>query len=478
MFTVDAWLLELDRLTHRERMRRMVQVGRDAEGDPAKRALLSALESSPSVYARTLALQSTYGSRDSAHVLRALRDPSRTVRGRAMRLVGVVCDANGIAAALGSIESRTARTRLSLRLERAGHAPAIDVFLSRPGGLEDPRDLDLLPLGTESFVQAHLATFRERAGQVAWARLAKRRPRLAAAEFEAFIEAGLDPRSRDRLIPNLRFVAKGAPDDALSLLGRMAKISAPFPSAAIDVVLKKRPRETFDLLRNADTDPGRNAAPGIFRGVDLAKVMSALGPERLAYAVKRAHPILPDGRRARRWFLSLSPDERRVVIDTWASARGIGAWGGFLLRHMVPGPARDAAFERFISAARDREGVVPVATLANLPDDLRRSEALRHLDDVPFLAGKPERMAWAALLTFEAAKEALASFLSHPEGELRAQAIRALMSAVVGDRPAIDAALEVARSQVRAGSGAPIDARYARRPAMVMFSRRLPPGPG
>ena len=84
--TPKQLLQECETLTYNGRMRRMVELGRLASSDASIGNTLSAFMQG-NVYQRILAVQSCYGSRDSALVLRALSDPSRSVRALALNLV-------------------------------------------------------------------------------------------------------------------------------------------------------------------------------------------------------------------------------------------------------------------------------------------------------------------------------------------------------------------------------------------------------
>src|SRR5205823_5884113 len=64
--------------------------GRLAASDATVVATISALEQGE-FYQRWLALQACFGSDDGAHVARALRDPSRAIRGLAARLAPLCC---------------------------------------------------------------------------------------------------------------------------------------------------------------------------------------------------------------------------------------------------------------------------------------------------------------------------------------------------------------------------------------------------
>jgi hypothetical protein len=130
--TARGLLRELERLTHAARMRRLVDVGRLSATDRSARSTLAALERS-GPYERALALQSCYGSRDGAHVLRALADPSGSVRALALSLVALLCDDDQALAAIDLLPS-AGRRRLLKRLRLAGRTgPACRPTASRRG---------------------------------------------------------------------------------------------------------------------------------------------------------------------------------------------------------------------------------------------------------------------------------------------------------------------------------------------------------
>lgn len=449
--TIETLLAELEGLTHRERMRRMVRIGRAAaEGDDAARATLDELWGSGKTYERTLALQAAYGSRgtaenDAERVVEAATSSSRTLRFRAMRLVATACDDAAAAVVLAKTSSRRARGRLLALLHRARRRGAVAAYLEGPGVLDDPQNVDLLPLATAAIVARERARFGQHASSVGWLRLAKHHPAIAAEEIRVAAEAKLDPRSRARLAPIMTVTARGAPDALLVAIALLVRNGEAIHVETWNELVKRRPRETFDLLRLRDERAlVATNAPGAFGGIRLANVAHRLGPERLAHAVRRAHGTLPDGKRGRRWLLRLSPADRAATIDAWASATNLRGWGGFLLRHMPVEAAasagvasRRAAFERWVAASSSRDGIIAVTRLQDLPRDLRHEEAERHLERVPALQGKNERLAWAQLLPFEHAKTSLASFLGHPEGEVRALAMSALVRTLDGDRTSV-----------------------------------------
>ncbi|MFZ5891940.1 MAG: hypothetical protein ACOY0T_12870 [Myxococcota bacterium] len=453
MTGISELLDALEPMTHRDRSRRMVELGREAAGGDASAAELLEGLWALGMYERTLALQAVYGGRGDARaltrVVEAATGSSRTLRFRAMRLVANVCDDEGVATVLAGVASRAARGRLLAMLQRKGRVSAVARFLEGAGGLEDPRNVDLLPLSSRELLVRELPRFREHASAVGWTRLAKHHAEVLAAEVEVALERTLDVRARVRLIPTLALAARRAPVPVLAAAARLARAGEHVPVAAWNELIRQLPRETFDVLRERnERAPVRQASPGAFAGIRLARVAHRLGAERLAYATRHAYQTLPEGRRGRRWFLRLTPDDREAALDSWAQSNYVGAWGGFLLRHMpVDAPERRRAFERWVAAARDKRGVVAVSKLVDLPHDLRHEEAERHLSEIPELAGKSERLEWAALLPFERAREQMSSFLGHPEGEFRALALNALTRTLDGDRGSVDALLEYLKAR-------------------------------
>jgi len=86
-------IAELELLTHRARVRRVMELGRRAAaGDEGAAAILDELRRSPSAYERLLALLSVHGSHDGGRALEATSDPSRTVRRTASRMIALYGD--------------------------------------------------------------------------------------------------------------------------------------------------------------------------------------------------------------------------------------------------------------------------------------------------------------------------------------------------------------------------------------------------
>src|SRR5690349_3913055 len=100
--TPEQLLQECETLTYSGRMRRMFELGRIAAVDASIARTLATLAQGD-VYQRALALQSCSGSHDTAQVLRALSDPSCSIRSLALHLAAVICSDTEVQSALDAL---------------------------------------------------------------------------------------------------------------------------------------------------------------------------------------------------------------------------------------------------------------------------------------------------------------------------------------------------------------------------------------
>src|SRR4051794_6273263 len=107
--TPEKLLRELEKLPYPARVRRMVEVGKSAANDASVAKTLATLERG-NFYQRQLSLQSCFGSRDGEHVLRALNDPSRLIRGLAVSILPHVCSPEQVEATLQAASPNLRRT--------------------------------------------------------------------------------------------------------------------------------------------------------------------------------------------------------------------------------------------------------------------------------------------------------------------------------------------------------------------------------
>jgi len=458
--TADAFLAELEALTHAARQRRMVDVGRESLTDAAAKALVTELAASDDAYARTLAVASLYGSRDGDLALSFAADRSRLVRQRVARAIPIVCDDARAQLALERATSGKSRTQLARSLHNRRRFAPLDAFFESAAFGDDKSLLDAVPFASAAAVEKASLALETTGGPTAWSRLVKMHP----ARFARWLTEALgpepgprltaDPRLRWRINLVARLFAKRDPAGALTLLRSLLDgdedPNSPIVRAMVPFALRKLPRETFDMMRARHERGGAVRPPGALGILRLDRVAHRLGKERLAYVVEHSWVTLSDGKRSKRWYLRLGEEDRAAVLDAWL-ARGRGDWGAFLLRHVAAdGPraaAREKAFERWSVAAQNNDGVIALSLLVWLPADLRHREARRHLGLLTLSTKADIRNSYAALLPFEESKKALESFLGHPEGEERAKADRALIGSVLHEPESTTLALAFVRAR-------------------------------
>jgi hypothetical protein len=386
----QALLQELEALPHDARMRRMVEVGRLAARDRAAAATLAALEQG-GFYEHFLALQACHGTRDAAPALRLLAGPSRSLRGRAARLLALLGTDEQVSAALRAAVPPL-RLRLLHHLRRRKRTAPVDVFLRELAGRDDP-DLDLLlPFASERTVARLLDRARERGGRTFWSRLARYHPALAARALadEAAATDGPDFRLTRVAAVALPFVSERRPDDALAAVKALAQRLPP-AQLPLAVLARRRPAAVADLVL-------KSPAASAFHFALPAHRLDAR--RRLALLQRRPRALSP----ADNWLRRLPPDERASMFA--AAAPG---W-------------------------RDADGCIAPALLAVLPAAVRVPEARRHLA-LPALATRPaQRLAYAALLPWDEARPVADPLLSQPDATLRAAALTALVGATRYDR--------------------------------------------
>ncbi len=449
----DAWWRELDASRHVVRMQSLVQLGKRARaGDAEARKLIGAAWGSEDSYARCLALATVFGSGDGELVLRALRDPSRTVRRRAQKLVAGACSDDQVVTALRQTDGTFVRARMVALLHRAGRCAALDRFFeSELAGSEvSNATLDLLAFASREVVEEALKADSGRLSPAGWSRLALRHPRLAKELLDPG-SADLDPRQRWLLQLALPSLCRQHPEVALELVHRLLSAGSDpkhWLSQPLQELLRRAPGPTFEVLKSLHQSMRPVAPPGPFGAVRFDSRVHRLDSEQLAYLITHGFGTLTDGLRARRWFLRLSEAQRVLVVDTWLD-HGRGSWGGFLFRHVPETDSRrERAYRRWTAAAQNADGIIMPEQLKALPRDLRVLEAQRHLDEVQALAARPEaRMAYAQFLPFERAQSELEDRLGHPEGETRGSAVRALFATPAYHRGQLAAVLEAAQKR-------------------------------
>jgi hypothetical protein len=417
-------LRELEGVPHDARMRRMVEVGRRAREEPGVAAVLADLERG-GFYERSLALQSCFGSRDGAHVLRALADPSRLLRGLAITLVPVVCDD---AQAQAALETASPGSRLALlrRLYKRKRTTPVDRFLDTLAGGGDESLVSLFSFGSAEAAARHLEAVLDRAGYHDWRRLTRHHPDAAASALErrATAAEGRDQRLVWQANAVLPLLAESRPERALALLPLLLSL-APREQLDLDRLARRRPAAVADLILSSD-DRARVCFDPVAHRLDTGRLLELV--ERHGATVSNLST----------WFPRLTPERRAALY---------------------------AACEY---GWRDADGCLAQWLVALLPRELREREGRRHLA-LPALAARPaQRLPYAAFLPWDEARAVLDPSIRDPDAELRAAALGALIDAVRYHRDRLPDLLGLVRA--RRNEQDPV------RGAMLAGLAGLPPG--
>ena len=392
----ELLLLELADLPIDARMKRAYQLGRDANAEP----VLQRWENGNG-FERRLALQSCYGSRDGARVVRMASDQSRLVRNLALCLAAEVCDETQLTQIFEPLDER-ARRRLIVLLLKKRRRVAVDALiesLRARGEAWQP----LLYLGSSGLIERYFDEAFADANALDWSRLARSHPGWALEKLSARARELNAPDDALRLNVNaaLSVAAPLAPDAALRLI-RLMIAHEPLARLEVAALLSYRPLEVAQLVLGNDETPESRApvkaewgwmhTPS--RGLDFTRVAPQL-PLQILLDLARRRPETLSG--LERELKPLAPDVRGQLF-----AEVGRSW-------------------------RDDDGVIESHIVRLLPPPYRETEARRNLK-LPSLAASPVQwLPYVALLPFDEMRERIEPFIGDPDPDLRAAAIKTLI---------------------------------------------------
>lgn len=401
---------------------------------------------------RWLSGVAAFGDRDGVRVASLIGDPSRRVRGVAIAASPIACDDALATAALRTAWSLRGERTLLRRMSRHHRTAAIDAFLDGLAADRQLRDLvDDLPFGSQACVRRHMAHALDRPSARWWAGLALGHPALLAEILDErwrALAGEADPVTRqltDRYHPR---IAERAPAAGLALaevlLGRGIQ-----PDRRVwSELLRRLPEACVELaIRHAAAGLAQpeSAAARVPTAI-FARRFKLLSPTLLARIVGHAPHLLGDfGPEVSK----LSADRRSALAEGWRDvSERFPSYGAYLLRWLPADAQREAAYQRWSLAARDRDGAIGAHLVRALPLDLAAREARRHAHQVVALEISPQArfagiarfMPWAEL------EVSLKDHLGHPDGTMRALALAELLAnpGEYVDEPAlVDRALEL-----------------------------------
>ncbi len=424
-------LQELEPLTHNARIERVIELGRQASkgvegtGGTDAAAILAAWEQGE-YYERWLALYSCFGSRDSAHVLRSCADPSRLIRGLACNLAAFVCNDVQIRKLLPLVSGRQ-QIGLLRELYKRHRYPPVDAFLHELAENGNYKRLaKLVGFGSAAVVTAYINHLLQYTSANDLKRLAGLHPEILLSLLQAQAERAteLDVALTWRVNAVLPLLAETHPDRILTIVTVLARYT-PLTNLQLQPLLAKRPNELAELILNSDDRVH----------LDFNGVAPKLDLDRLQRLIER--------------------DDAMLNQHVW--------WF-----HRLPPAQRLALYERYARGWYDANECLPLYIVAALPREQRNEEARRHLH-LPILATRPDqRLPYAEFLPWDEALTVLTPFIQNPDSELRALALKTLLSASRFQRDRLTNALALVHA--RRNEQDPV------RLAMLTALAELPPG--
>lgn len=379
-------LTELNQMTHDQRVRRMVELGREALDNPDTEQFIDELEQG-NVYERYLALVSCYTSRDADHVMRALHDPSRLIRGLALSLVPLTCNDAQTLTAFKQIHP-SARYRFLTNLRKKRRYSAIDACLA---SLDDKTVMAYAALGSEDFARKVVARFVNYSDHTIWRRLARRHPDLA---IEALLKEVNAAKHFDQRLAYLSYwlmptFTELRPEKALQLARALLR-HTPIERLNLHDLAVRFPNEISEMLLSSDDRAHIPFKKSALRRLTTDNIIRLI--ERRYLSASAYDFIL--------WYARLKSEQRGMLYEVLQQ----NWW--------------------------DHEGKLSPNLIALLPRDMREAEARRHLA-LPALATRIiESLAYAAFLSWDEAREYLVPYFRNADATIRAAALSALIRAV------------------------------------------------
>jgi len=386
---------EVSALSHDQRFRRMIEFGRQSAQNRRLTQALRTLAGSEIHYERMLALMAVSGSRDADVVAGFLGDPSRSLTRRAARLAARIVPDDVVIERMPDLAPH-GRQILAWQLWKAGRAHVNDAVHSR---LSQADRVRLLPWTSDAFLAARLGTDELASLEPSrWATLAQRLPGLVRDVLLRELEEA-EPISyvlRLRIVAALHGLLRQDRDAGLTLLAAAAD-RMPIATLPINRYAAYFPRAVAGILQEHTGTARVGLAVNVLKRLD-PEIVCAL---HMADALPNLQAVFP----------RLTPVQR-------AALHGLAGEGW-----------------------RAPSGAMPISLVRALPRQTRQAEARRAFS-APLLETEPmTRIAYLGCLPFAEASQLAGPYLSQPDGELRAQAVAAVVHAARYESESLDTAL-------------------------------------
>lgn len=375
---------QLESLTYRNRVRRMVELGRQASTDATVRGILDSLEQGD-FYERLLALNSCYGSYDGTKIMRAVNDNSYLIRSKAIQMLVPLVDDTQVQIALNTVTLKECRYVLK-QLLKWHRRSCIDTFINQLASTNNDKFGRLLPYASSNVVQRHIETVIDLYGINEWKLLARLHPGIVEELLQRQANALLDfdPTLVTRVNAVLPILSELFPETAFSICRAVSRI-VPLSSLNLQPLTEHYPRQVADfILSSNDTIK-----------VSFEKVAHKLETQQLILLINRRKNTINE----QYIFYLLTPQAREIIYKTFALR-----W-----RNSI-------------------EGSIIPAIIPYLPRHIREQEAQRYLN-LPANIFPGQRLYYAAFLAWEDMHALVNPYIHDPEPELRKQALSTLIFA-------------------------------------------------
>lgn len=399
--SVQRILADVASLSHDQRYRCMVELGRASLADAHLVEDLKSLAQSEIHYERLLALMSASGSCAEDLIVTMLADPSPMLASRAARLAARALPDEILIRLMPDL-TKPCRVDLACRLWQSGRGQVNDAVYPT---LEGTARRHLLSWTTDAFIERHLDAEQMAALEAPqWATLAQRLPRFVRDRLTHALEQSGNPSYVLRLAvrASLYRMLRSDPDAGLSLLR---------------VAFTRMPVHDLPLARYGSLFPK-----------EIAAIIAGLGGrQRIALTVQTL---------------------KRLDASTLCELLAADALPNLheVFPHLDAGQ-RDALYRQGGEAWREHSGALPLAFVQALSSAARQTEA-RHAFSLRLLAAEPmARLPYLSCLPFQEALALAQPFLSQPDGELRAQAVAAVVGAGRYEASSLPAILDFCRAR-------------------------------
>lgn len=407
-------LQQFETSTHSERVRRMVEIGRQSTNDESARKTIDTL-SSGSLYERALALESCYGSREVSIAKQALTTDSKHLQKRALHFIGLLGTDEDFLDAL-TRSPRYLQIHTMRRFRDAGRhrrrLHVIEAFLEELESTNSDPSLfqSLLPLGSKAMLDRHLDRLLDHFSLVDWTRLAKYHPSVTQKVLQDWIDRSSEDDHQLVTTTNI-ILSKWLAHDYTTVYAITL-----FKTAQTKISLDRLPIKTL-IARGSEE---------VFRIIlDSDEHLEEDGLERVKSKILRKLPLPLFLELFRRY-----PD----IIDSWS------------LPHSFDNLRFDqrVAVYKIVNVAWRIRGIHKNLSLEKLTTADRIKEARRHMTNSKFVIQPEGKIKYIALLPWDEAMALQEPFLRSSDAEVRSSALKCQIAAAKFDDTHLSDALQLA----------------------------------